>query len=159
MFKYRDHEVSYIANRGWITRDPDGEVTHEGLLSLEAAVDQIIHDTKPPALEIVRKLREVAQIETGLLYSRRNMLIDAATTIEALTKPATAYEYRIETKYVSVHPEPWGKGDWRQEYALFGSTEEEARERFSNYVDAQAPENRQWFRLTRRPVNDWSVME
>lgn len=117
----------------------------------------------PPALEIVKKLREVAQIGTGLLYSRRSMLIDAATTIEGLTP--TAFEYRIEYQFKpqkrngDAGSGGWGKGPWKIYTAVQETNEEDAKEYFTNFRAGFDHSVHDFFRLTRRPLNEWEPVE
>lgn len=71
--------------------------------------------------EISKQLREVASIETGVLYSRRKLLNDAADRIEeleALLLPpvgrADGWEYKtVETgrKSGTTHDDMWPDGD------------------------------------------------
>ncbi len=71
--------------------------------------------------EIAKQLREVASVETGVLYSRRELLKAAADRIEeleALLKPSEitldGWEYKtVETgrKSGTTHEDVWPEGD------------------------------------------------
>lgn len=110
MIRFYNHEVVYIGNCGWAIRAPDGEVTHEGIPTLEEAVEQVIQDVKP----------------------------------------ATKFEYRVEWR--DSHEGMWMK------YCtvLPGQDVEAIKATIARYNDVK---NGTEWRMLKRPVQEWSVVE